>query len=237
MLDLYRVGTPSIGEVWPRRFSSDRRTGGLGTGVYAFRDREAAEQNIENSSPNKELVVLRNALETPIQPGSREATDSLVKLSRYMSLLASEVRGDQISFPDALERADSLRASLGGIGREKGFGEGNSLSVIANRVLLSTPELRVRYDYDTEPFLRDFIQATKTANQAAIGGDLDAATQPINYLLYPEFDGVAPRDGAGGNTGTHGCVIFKERIDDCVGRVTDRFDQVSVDALNACWSG
>ena len=237
MLDLYRVGTPSIGEVWPRRFDFGRSSGGLGTGVYAFRDREAAEKNIENTSPDKELVVLRNALENPVQPGALSGTEALVKLSRYMALLAAETRNGKNSFADAMREADSLRASFGGIGREVGFGEGESLSVLAQRVLLDTPELRVRYDYDTEPFLRDFIQATKTAEQSLSGLSDPAGTQPINYLLYPEFDGVCPRDAAGGNTGKHGCVVFKERVDDCVGRETESFEEVPADVLNACWSG
>lgn len=236
MLDLYRVGTPSIGEVWPRRFDFGRSSGGLGTGVYAFRDREAAEKNIENTSPDKQVVVLRNALQNAVQPGTLDGTEELVRLSRYMALLAAEVRNGENTFADAIENADSLRASFGGIGRETGFGEGSSLSVRAQRVLLDTPELGAKYEYSPEPFLRDFIQATKTAEQARSGLSDPTSVQPINYLLYPEFDGVAPRDGAGGNTGKHGCVVFKERIDDCVGRSTESFEQVSPDALNACFS-
>ena len=236
-MHLYRVGTPSIGEVWPRRFDYGRSSGGLGTGVYAFRDREAAEQNIERSSPDKQLIVLRNALQNPVQPESLDGTEELVRLSRYMALLAAEVRNGENTFADAVRNADSLRASFGGIGRETGFGEGSSLSVRAQRVLLDVPELGGKYEYETEPFLRDFIQATKTAEQARSGLSDPTSVQPINYLLYPEFDGVAPRDGAGGNTGKHGCVIFKERVDDCVGRETESFESIAPGVLNACWSG
>lgn len=235
-MHLYRVGTPSIGEVWPRRFDYGRSSGGLGTGVYAFRDREAAEQNIERSSPDKQLIVLRNALQNPVQPGSLDGTEELVRLSRYMALLAAEVRNGENTFADAIRNADSLRASFGGIGRETGFGEGSSLSVRAQRVLLDVPELGGKYEYESEPFIRDFIQATKTAEQARSGTIDPTASQPINYLLYPEFDGVAPRDGAGGNTGKHGCVIFKERIDDCVGRETESFEEIPPGVVNACWS-
>ena len=86
-MDLYRVGVPSIGEAWGRRFNYSRSSGGLGTGVYAFRDRPAAESNITRSSPDAELYVLENALENPIQPLTRDATDALARVSRYMDLL------------------------------------------------------------------------------------------------------------------------------------------------------
>ncbi len=236
-MDLYRVGEPTIGEVWRARFSYGRGSGGLGAGVYAFRDRSAAEDNIENTSPDKELIVLENALSNPIQPGTRDATDALVELSRYMDLLYTTDNSGEFTFEEAIDRGDSLRGSLKStFGREIGFGSGDALSPKAQTVLLDTPELRTRYEYEPEPFLLDFIRATRRAAQADLSTIDGTAVQPINELLYPDFDGVAPRAGAGGNTGRHGCVVFKQKVDDCVGRETESFETVPATALNRCFS-
>jgi hypothetical protein len=239
-MDLYRVGEPSIGEVWKRRFTFSRGSGGLGTGVYAFRDREAAEENIERSSPDSELFVLEGALTDPIQPRTREATDVLVKLSRYMDLLSEQNSAGQYTYDEALDEIagdrGGLRAELSSsFSREQGFGDGESLSLLANKVLLNVPELGNEYGFDTQPFLRDFVEATREAESLFEGRTDPTAVQPINVLLYPEYDGVCPVDGAGGNSGRHGCVVFKQKIDECVGRETESFDTVAVTALNRCF--
>jgi hypothetical protein len=50
------------------------------------------------------------------------------------------------------------------------------------------------------------------------------------------YDGVAPSDGAGGNTGRHGCVVFKQKVDECVGRTTESFEEVPSETLNRCFA-
>jgi len=238
-MDLYRVGVPSIGEVWGQRFSYSRSSGGLGTGVYAFRDRPAAESNIKRSSPDSELFVLENALENPVQPRTRDATDKLVRLSRYMDLLHVENEKDNYTFNDAVQKVESGASPYASLSdfmsSTIGYGDGKPVTTPARRVLFNTPELRERYGYDTEEFLIDFIRATERAGS---GGSRmsDTALQPINELLYPDYDGIAPLDDAGGNTGRHGCVVFKQKVDECVGRATEMFEQVPADTLNQCFA-
>lgn len=225
-MDLYRVGVPSVGEVYKTRFSWNRGTGGIGTGVYAFRDERAATENISSSSPDKQLYVLDDILDNPIQPSTLDATENIHKLSTYMAYLAVRDDMGEYTYEEALENADSLRARKpGGFGPD-GFGSGESLGSLAFRVLLSTPQLRNEYGVDEESFLRDFIEATRKAERMYNEGPPRTAVQPINVLLYPEFDGVAPQDGAGGNTGLWGCVVFKQVIDEMVGRNTTRGEKV-----------
>lgn len=234
-MNLYRVGTPSIGETWPRRFSYTRGSGGLGTGVYAFRDRDAAEQNIERTSPDKQLIVLRNAVENPIQPRTPDATKDLVRLSRAMDLLRRENGRGSYTYDDALNTRAQTVAITDGFGVEAGWGNGSRfVSSFAREVLFNTPELRSRYGYDEDEFVEDFVRATREAENEVSGRR--GNTQPINHLLYPEFDGVAPVDGAGGNTGRDGCVIFLERVEKCVDRDLEYNDRVRPGVLNACFS-
>lgn len=235
-MNLYRVGTPSVGETWLARFSYSRASGGLGTGVYAFRDREAAEQNIESTSPDKQLIVLRNALQNPIQPRTPDATTGLVRLSRAMDRLRVDNSSGEYTYEDALNDPTATVAFKSGIGVEQaGWGYGSRfVSSYARDALFDTPELRSRYGYDEDEFLEDFIEATREAEREASGSR--GNTQPINHLLYPEFDGVAPTDGAGGNTGRDGCVVFLERVEKCVDRDLEYADQVPPGVLNACWA-
>jgi hypothetical protein len=238
-MDLYRVGVPSIGEVWGKRFTYNRSSGGLGTGVYAFRDRAPAESNITRSSPGSELYVLENALENPVQPRTRDATDALARVSRYMDLLYGKDNSGEYTFDDAIARLESGMspyASLTSFMSDTiGYGDGKPILDPARTALFETPELRERYGYDTEEFLIDFVRATRRAGNEYRRRS-DTAVQPINVLLYPEYDGVAPVDGAGGNTGRHGCVVFKQKIDECVGRTTESFDEVPAEKLNRCFA-
>lgn len=231
-LTLYRVGKPSIGEVWPERYSWSRSTGGIGTGVYMFRDESAATGNIERVSPEKDLYVFEDALENPIQPRTQEATDALNRCGRVMALLASRVDTDQMTFDEAREKGAMLRfsfSSFGGVG----FGSGDALSKPFRNVLFDTPELRDAYGYGTEEFVMDGIDAAEAALNDTEGTFDRTSVQPMNKLLYPEHDGVAPVDGAGGNIGQYGCVIFKEVIDSAVGRVTESFEEVEPGELQA----
>lgn len=231
-MDLYRVGAPSVGETWPRRFNFDRSTGGLGTGVYAFLDREAAEQNIKNSSPDSELIVLENAVESPIQPRTFEGTKNLVSLSRFMDLLYRYDKRGEYSFEEARDAGEKLQASDSTMFGTRGFGTGKRLTRLATKVIYNVPELRDVYGYDSEALLADFVDATEEAAADLPSTREKTGVQPINKLLYPRFDGVAPVDSAGGNTGKDGCVIFKERVDAAIGRETVGEESLSAAALN-----
>lgn len=213
---LYRVGTPSIGETYGRRYNANRGSGGLGTGVYAFTTREAAESNVSNTSPDKEVFVIRNALVTPIRPADFQTTVALNDTSQEAARVISRVRDGQSTYAEEKENPTSRM-------RRK-----------ARSVLFDTPELRDRYGFDTEQFVGDWIEAAQTADQLQQEATGQTAVQPINLLLYPEFDGVYPR-GEAGESGTYGAVIFKERVDACVGRNTERSEEVPAETLNDCF--
>lgn len=235
-LTLYRVGVPSIGEVYQRRFTYSRSSGGLGTGVYAFRDRQPAKSNISRSSPEDDLFVLEDALENPVQPTTSDATYQLVRLSRMYDLLRIQHEAGSYTYEKAVERGPIESVSLsGGLTGDPGWGEGSqAIGNPLREVLFNTPELRDLFGYDTDEFHEAWVDATRAAaNQS---GDSRTWVQPINKLLWPEHDGVAPLDGAGGNSGRDGCVVFKQKVDDCVGRTTESFEEVSADRLNQCWA-
>lgn len=235
-LDLYRVGTPSIGETWLDRFTRGRGSGGLGTGVYAFRDRHAAEENIENSHDGGTLHVLHNALDRPIQPSTLDATRAINKLSRLLTWVHHEVQSGHADYDDLLSRPGEVRVSTGaGFGSDPGVGQGTLLHSVAFDILLGTTELREEYSFDEERFVTDALEATREASRACSGRRGPPCVQPINHLLWPQFDGVAPYDSAGGNAGKHGCVVFKQKVDACVGHKTESFEEIPAARLNACF--
>lgn len=237
MLDLWRVGVPSIGETWPKRWNFSRSTGGLGTGVYAFRDEWAAKRNTSTQPHEKDIHHLRGALQKPLTLTSLDVTDNLNRLSRMVALVAREERRGNITWERALERGRFLNVSVtGGLGGSPRVGDGRPLSDSARPVLFDTPDLRERWGWDVDEFVEDFLRAAQEAQQTVEDIRSPNASQPLNHLLWPTFDGVAPLDGAGGNSGKWGCVVFKERIDACVGRETETFEQVSAGTLNTCWA-
>lgn len=213
---LYRVGVPSIGETWGRRWNSSRGTGGLGTGVYAFTTREAAEDNVSDPDDDREVFVLENALSNPIRPADFQTTVALNDLGREMARVTGRVRSGESTF-------DSERAEPDTRLRRK-----------ARNVLFDTPELRSRYGFDTDAFVVDAIGAAEVAAAARDSPDSRTATQPMNELLFPHFDGVYPR-GEAGESGTYGAVIFKEKVDACVGRETSEGEEIAADVLNDCF--
>lgn len=235
-LTLYRVGEPSIGEAYINRWTWSRSTGGIGTGVYAFRTREAAEDNIAMPHNDGPLYELEDALENPIQPPTMEATRELNKLSRKVDLISNladqgkvdleEVKDDPVLHPVALST---------GFGRDSHLGNGDPLNRHAFNVLLKTPELREKYGMDDKQFTADLIEAAQEARDRCQGVGDKTCVQPINQLLWPDYDGVAPHSGAGGDTGQFGCVIFKEKIDQCVGP-TESFEEIAVSQLNRCFT-
>lgn len=212
-LDLYRVGVPSIGETYGRRWNADRSTGGLGTGVYAFTTREAAENN---ASGDQEVFVLKDALSNPVRPEDFQTTVALNDMSVEMARAITRVANDESTWPE--ERDDPDRR----------------LKRKARKVLFGTPQLQALYGFDTDEFVGDVISASALALQSRQTEEQGTVGQPINHLLWPEFDGVYP-EGEAGESGTYGAVIFKTKIDDCVGRRTERAEQIPADTLNACF--
>lgn len=214
---LYRVGTPSIGETFGMRFNRARDTGGLGTGVYAFTTREAADQNVERTSPDREVFELYNAVENPVSPSTFQATVKLNDMSVEAVRLIHRVRSGDTTYDEARESPPRRMD-------RKAFG-----------VLLNTPQFRPEFGLDDDRFVRAWIDACESADNAQDSRDSRTATQPINHLLWPEFDGVTPR-GEAGESGTYGAVILKERVDGCAGYETSFGEQIEASVLNECFS-
>lgn len=234
-LTLYRVGYPTIGEVWSARaFQQGRSTGGWGTGVYAFRDRPAAVQNEAQEKFLDGVYPLEAALQNPLQPGTRDAAWAINRLSRIMVLLADKVREGELTYAEAANKTNNLTLQYSlGTTASVGTGKGSFVGRVAQDALFETPGLQRRYGFDTDDFITDLLRATKEADSKR-DDRKTLATQPINELLYPEFDGVAPVDGAGGNVGSIGCVIFIEKVEDCAGRSFGQKDRVNPNALRNC---
>jgi len=236
MVDLYRVGEPTIGETYLNSFSASRGSGGLGTGVYAFITREAAADNIERVSPDRELYVLHNAVESPIRPQTREGTDELVRLSRKADLMARNIEQGLLTLAEYNASPSAYGASLGRhTTAEEGLERGRPLTREAFTALLHTPELRDVYGFDEPEVARDFVAGALEGRRECEGSFPDRCIQPINRALNDRFDGVAPPAGAGGATGRHGCVVWKGRVDACLGRETKANETVSAAALNDCF--
>lgn len=225
---LYRVGVPSIGEVYGRRYNYTRDSGGLGTGVYAFRTLTTARENAERGG--SEVYTLHDALDNPVQPATLDATRAINDLSRRLALVDVEVERGEATWDELLADPGSIRVSVSsGFTQEPGLGSGKFLTKYAFDILLHTTELREVYGFDDEAFIRDALEATREAERG------EGESQPINHLLYPDFDGIAPYPDAGGDSGRHGCVVFKEAIDACVGRETESFEEIPADTLNRCF--
>jgi hypothetical protein len=240
MMELWRKGVPSIGETWPRRFHFRRSTGGLGAGVYTFRTESAATRNNEDRRfGSSEIYRLENAVENPIQPRTRDATQLLNDFSRKLALVAAEVRSGEVSWEYVEERGASLRLTLtGGFGGQPRVDDGNdSLGHDIIPLLGDIPELRETWGYDSDGFVQDAIQAAKAANRDIDRGRNSHGTQPLNHLLYPEYDGVCPHEGAGGDSGKWGCVVLLERVQECVDREFTYSDEIEAATLNDCFGG
>lgn len=212
-LDLYRVGVPSIGETYGRRWTAARDSGGLGTGVYAFTTREAAESNAD---ADQEVYVLKNALSNPVRPEDFQTTVALNDMSVEMARAIERVRRDETTWPEERDNPTSRM-------RRK-----------AREFLFGTPQLQALYGFDTDEFVGDVISASALALQSLETEREGTVGQPINHLLWPEFDGVYP-EGEAGESGTYGAVIYKTKIDNCVGRRTERAEKIPADTLNGCF--
>lgn len=237
-VDLWRKGVPSIGETYGTRWTSNRSTGGLGTGVYAFVSEEAARQNVEARDDDTEVYRLLDACERPLRPRNRGATVALNRLSRNLD---RAVR--------AAYRGETTKATLLGlphIQRPRGWAGkpqpvvtdrgGTSLRGLAREVYVSTPELAAEF-VDAEAFGVAMVEGAFEALAELKNASGRTAVQPINKALYPRYDGVVPTTEAGGADGQFGCVIFKERIDRCAGEGSNlaEFDTISASVLNRCF--
>lgn len=236
-MDLYRVGKPRVSECLLSRWEYHRGTGGLGTGVYAFRTQQGAEANIESARHDKSMYVLSGALSNPVQPTTVGATRSLNALSRQADLLVVLAGKDCLDLDDVRADPGQYRVSLSSAYDDcEKLGHGDYITDHATTVLLHTPELKDEYAMDGEAMVADLLDAAEDARGRCGGRKDRTCVQPINLWLGDDFDGVAPHSSAAGDVGAHGCCIFKRKIDQCVGRETEQFEEIPADKLNECFA-
>lgn len=237
-ITLYRVGFPSIGETYGRTWTWQRDTDGLGTGIYAFAAEDAADRNtVITGQADARIFTLPEALGNPVELRTYDAMVAFARFWRKCDRVRSLTEDDILTWDEAFDRAGTLPISLN---RRRGGREaitmGGSIRSTAWDALMESPQLQEMFGLDAEEMTREGLRATRAASRNLDFGDRNATTtQPANHLLWPDYDGVYPHPGAGGNEGTWGCVIFKEKIDQCVGRETTQGEEVAVSELKPCF--
>lgn len=243
---LWRVGVPRISDTWIDSFNSGRGSGGAGSGIYAYVTREGAERDsssVGGDGPRdrynpQPISALVSALERPlvVTGDSPERMFEMNDASRVLSAIGVRERaGDNI--------VDALRDEHEGGGElyRDWFPKDRSLDYHARKLsFIIGSQAPDRYgSYDTDTMLTQMLDAVeRAAAQEATpksrGGE-GGLRQPMNFLLYPTFDGVYPTADAGGDSNQWGAVVFQEKIEMCVGRSLAENTEVPTDTLNDCF--
>lgn len=243
---LYRVGEPSIGETYVNRWSYTRSSGALGTGVYAFVTRESAEANLNrlHSDGGRSLHVIKNALRKPLVIDNFEGLVALNKFCRDADFASTMLLLGEFSSDELPTRrgVDGLMVDrLGGFGRQNSpsVGEGRGTDIVdrARDVQRAIPQLaRVG---TPERLATEFITRGRNLRERRKELPQDrkrAVNQPLNDIFYPQFDGIYPTPDSGGDNGTWGACIWKQRVEECVEKELSSFETVESSVLNVCFA-
>lgn len=238
---LYRVGPPRISDVWINSFTASRGSGGLGTGVYAYASREGAETDGAYLSGKFPVSTYPNALRDPLvlSPDSdrpHEPAYRLHDISRVLDLIGRRHRqteGDYIStLPDDIREFDPYR--------DDDYPDKSYVRKFSVNLSWLSLQLPVGDHFGTYDEDRVWTLARQACREAAAQSGSPhtdrSFSQPINYLLGPQFDGVYLHPRAGGDSNKWGCVIFKEQVDACVGRETQQDEDLDPEALRECFA-
>lgn len=226
-LDLWRVGHPSVGETIDFRFNAGRGSGGWGTGVYAFRDYRPAHDNAQRNE--SEVYELKSALENPYQPTTRDQSWAIHKFT--VRLLKFAQRHDPMEAAQKVE--DELLY-------DPTFEESGFAGTTTEKSLLDPARDTGMAGIwgSADDMVAAGLRATAKAKRCVDRNGQGVCSQPINRMCWEAgIDGIAPHDGAGGNEGQIGCVIFKERIEECAPGTVERGDTLSAEELNECFAG
>lgn len=250
--DLFRVGLPRITEAWVRSFTANRGSGGLGTGVYAYTAKMAAEDDVQQAMQGDfgatDLFELRGALDNPLLlSGSGDAFKEVRRLHDFaglLSLIARRERDDPgyiDNFPADYEETAGLSHRSADWVNEPDtsgmFTTEDPVTDIHNEVFRMTLTIGSQAFGDglnEQPV----YEAALMSCREAVGqrGDPLSETwlQPINFFLWPQFDGVYPL-GEAGRSNKWGACIFKQKIDECLGRDVQVNEDLPVEKLNKCF--
>jgi hypothetical protein len=227
MVSLHRVGTPSIGETYPFRFNAGRGSGGWGTGMYAYRDHRPAK--VKAQTEGKELYLIENALDNPVEPSSLDQTWEIHRFSVGLMKFSNE-HGDLLEHARRVESDEVYYPSY----TTSAFGVDSQTTLHSHA---RKSGLSYVWGADTDEMVAAGLRAMHEAEGCADSRGNRVCSQPINRMLWDEgVDGIAPTDGAGGNRGDIGCIVFRERIEECVPGELGLHETVDADVLNDCFA-
>lgn len=249
---LWRVGRPRLSDTWLDSFTRTRGSGGLGSGVYGYTTRAAAEADssaVTSPEGTQPIIALRGALKRPLILNDIDKTVKLHKFAGTLSLLARRERQNPGYIADI--RADVADRD------DDAFVFEFSDSWFSEPEGIMDPDYRSRFQrglstfkfavstgghfgtYDEWRVLSLALDACETAANAcdspySVGGG-GGCLPPMNYLLYPQYDGVYPLSDAGGSRNKWGAVVFQQKVEECVGRDLAENREVDPDRLNECF--
>ena len=199
LISLFRVGKPKVTET-TNRFTCSRSTGGLGTGIYAYKDLDAARSDYSYKHNEQPIYKLENICKNPLEPIFEESTYNLNDAGTAMICDEVDKAVLELSFVNGINSAVSKKYNCEPMFDEK------CRNVLKDKIIeaIQKTENCIEKHEKDEPYF---------------GGK--HCSQPINHLLGDlGFDCVLPTDKAGGNSNTFGSVILKETIDKKLGRKT-----------------
>jgi len=205
LTSLFRVGKPKVTET-VNRFTCGRNTGGLGTGVYAYKDLDAALNDYSYKHNEQPIYELKNVCKNPLEPVFKENTYDLNDAGTAMRCNEVDDALLKLSFVNGINKIFSKKYNC------KPMFDKECRNILKNKIIKSiqkTEECNKKYTKD-DPYF---------------GGK--HCSQPINHLLNDlGFDCVLPTDKAGGNSNTYGSVILKETVDKKLGRKTVGYENI-----------
>lgn len=245
---LWRVGVPRISDTWIDSFSSGRGSGGLGTGIYAYVTREGAQKdNSAVGSPNlrdprriQPVQALVGALQNPlvVSTGSERSMFELNDASRVMSAIGQRARRDDTSgVIDGLRREYRRGRVVDPEWLPKSLSLRGAAMTLSRLVGGQARETFTPRDVDEMGLaMLDAVEEAAAQQQVVReDGRRGGLLQPINYLLYPTFDGIYPTADSGGDTNKWGAVVFSQKVHRCTDRRLIGDEEVDPDELNDCF--
>jgi len=207
--NLYRVGKPRVVETTDR-FDCGRGTGGLGTGIYAYKDLDAAESSGSYKSGQQPIYELPNICKDPLNIhedlfGGSSITNSVNKAGIAIRCGDIEETVERLSWsPEIMER-------------------------LSERTKCGDP-YTTQCDLKLKEIIASAIKEERDCSRNSKGEETYGSkhcSQPMNHVLRDlGFDCVLPTDRAGGNDYYYGSVILKETIDKHLGRKTVGYEDI-----------
>ena len=196
--NLFRVGKPRITETTDN-FGCGRSTGGMGTGIYAYKDLDAAEENSSYKSGKQSIYELENICKNPIVSTTEFETLKLNDAGIAMRCEEEKEAFDKLIFVDGIMQAVDDKFSCGG-------------------------KYSTQCDIKLKKIIKSSIKKERDCSRDKEGKETWGAkycSHAMNHLLEDlEIDCVLPTNAAGGNSNTFGSIILKETIDKHLGRKT-----------------